>query len=107
MPFTIRVESPSEFPMDVIAFETVVGEEGVIRPPADVFLPAGRFEVVVRSVEDSAKPSVRQVKAANAALPLGRASLGYATGADNEAIDADLAREYGDDHEPNSPNGQS
>jgi hypothetical protein len=25
-------------------------------------------------------------------------SLGYATGADNESIDADLAREYADDH---------
>jgi hypothetical protein len=29
----------------------------------------------------------------------GAASLGYATGADNESIDADLAREYGSNHE--------
>lgn len=29
----------------------------------------------------------------------GTASLGHATGADNESIDADLAREYGDSHE--------
>ncbi|GEM_PF-613154 len=29
----------------------------------------------------------------------GAASLGYATGADNESIDADLAREYGSSHE--------
>ncbi|MBM4049404.1 MAG: hypothetical protein FJ279_30275 [Planctomycetes bacterium] len=28
----------------------------------------------------------------------GSQSLGYPTGADNESIDADLAREYGDDH---------
>ncbi len=29
----------------------------------------------------------------------GAVSLGYATGADNESIDADLAREYADTHE--------
>ena len=29
----------------------------------------------------------------------GAASLGYPTGADNESIDADLAREYGSTHE--------
>ena len=29
----------------------------------------------------------------------GAASLGYATGADNESIDRDLAREYGSTHE--------
>jgi len=29
----------------------------------------------------------------------GAASLGYPTGADNESIDADLAREYGSSHE--------
>ena len=30
----------------------------------------------------------------------GAADLGYATGLDNESIDADLAREYGSTHEP-------
>ena len=30
---------------------------------------------------------------------LGAENLGYATGADNESIDADLAREYGSTHE--------
>ncbi len=30
-------------------------------------------------------------------------SLGYPTGADNEQIDADLAREYGDDHSGSTP----
>ena len=30
----------------------------------------------------------------------GAINLGYATGADNESIDADLAREYADNHEP-------
>jgi len=30
----------------------------------------------------------------------GSVSLGYPTGTDNEQIDADLAREYGDPHEP-------
>jgi hypothetical protein len=29
----------------------------------------------------------------------GSVSLGHPTGADNESIDADLAREYGNDHE--------
>ncbi|MCS6863309.1 MAG: hypothetical protein NZT92_23625 [Abditibacteriales bacterium] len=29
----------------------------------------------------------------------GAVNLGYATGADNESIDADLAREYGSTHE--------
>ena len=32
----------------------------------------------------------------------GAASLGYPTGADNESIDADLAREYGSTHEEQS-----
>jgi len=30
---------------------------------------------------------------------MGAENLGYATGADNESIDADLAREYGSPHE--------
>jgi hypothetical protein len=30
---------------------------------------------------------------------IGAANLGYPTGADNESIDADLAREYGSTHE--------
>ena len=30
---------------------------------------------------------------------LGAVTLGYPTGADNESIDADLAREYGNNHE--------
>ena len=30
---------------------------------------------------------------------MGAENLGYATGADNESIDADLAREYGSTHE--------
>jgi hypothetical protein len=36
--------------------------------------------------------------AANARLREHTVSLGYATGIDNERIDADLAREYGEDH---------
>jgi hypothetical protein len=32
----------------------------------------------------------------------GAASLGYPTGADNESIDRDLAREYGNTHEDES-----
>lgn len=37
-------------------------------------------------------------RAANARLRQQTVSLGYATGIDNERIDADLAREYGEDH---------
>lgn len=33
---------------------------------------------------------------------IGAQNLGYATGADNESIDADLAREYGSSHEEES-----
>ena len=39
---------------------------------------------------------------ANARLRQHIVSLGYATGADNESIDADLAREYGGRHAPNA-----
>lgn len=33
---------------------------------------------------------------------IGAVSLGYATGVDNESIDADLGRGYADNHEPES-----
>ncbi len=39
-----------------------------------------------------------ELAAADAALDDCLVSLGHALGADNEQIDADLAREYGDDH---------
>lgn len=42
--------------------------------------------------------SAEERQRANLRLRQHIVSLGHATGADNEGIDADLAREYGDDH---------
>jgi len=42
--------------------------------------------------------SPEQIKAANALLRSTIVTLPNPTGADNDSIDADLAREYGDDH---------
>jgi len=44
------------------------------------------------------KPTPEEIAAANKELFSHTSSLGYATGLDNEQIDADLAREYADDH---------
>lgn len=46
-----------------------------------------------RSAEEAAEARTRFEQ------HFGEVSLGYATGADNESIDADLAREYGSSHE--------
>lgn len=80
--------------MDVITFKAVVSDEQVIRPPADVRLPHGTLEVTIRPVACDAAASSRD--AANARLRQCRVTLGHATGIDNEGIDADLARIYGD-----------
>jgi putative transcriptional regulator len=44
------------------------------------------------------EPSEEEIEAANRRLEQTIVSLGYATGLDNEQIDADLARAYEDDH---------
>lgn len=44
--------------MSAIHFTTVVGPDGVIRPPADVSLPPGKIEVSVRLAES--KPSLEE-----------------------------------------------
>lgn len=41
----------------------------------------------------------REVARARFRQHIGAVSLGYPTGSDNEIIDADLAREYGSNHE--------
>jgi hypothetical protein len=46
----------------------------------------------------STEPTLEQIEAANALLRETIVTLSYATGADNDSIDADLAREYGADH---------
>jgi hypothetical protein len=83
--------------MDAITFRTVIDGEQVIRPPAGVVLPRGAFEVTVRPVGGEAAISASAREAANERLRRHRVSLGDATGTDNEAIDADLARVYGAD----------
>jgi hypothetical protein len=82
--------------MDAITFQTEVDGEQVIRPPADVVLPPGTWEVPLRPVSSPIAPSTAARDTANARLRQHRVSLGHATGIDNESIDADLARLYGD-----------
>ena len=57
----------------------------------------GGLEVTVKPVRVMT-PAARE--AVNARLRQHRVSLGRATGIDNEGIDADLARTYGDDPSP-------
>ncbi len=45
--------------MNAIQFTTIVGPDGVIRPPEGVQLPAGEIEVTVRQ-ETAAKPSLEE-----------------------------------------------
>jgi hypothetical protein len=82
-------------------------------------LPEGVYRELMRAAEASGKtpagwiqehlpkngaigngPNVtdKELAAADAALDECLVSLGHALGTDNEQIDADLAREYGDDH---------
>jgi hypothetical protein len=90
--------------MDSITFQTVVSDDQVIRPPADVRLPLGALEVTIKPVTSATAPT--SVDLANDNLHRSRASLGRATGIDNEGIDADLARAYGDGGVPASPKGK-
>ena len=91
--------------MDSITFQTEVTDEQLIRPPADVVLPKGTLEVTVKPATLETATSSPSRDAANARLRRCRVSLGHATGIDNDAIDADLARVYGDPTDPSSPQG--
>ena len=86
--------------MDAITFRTIIDSEQAIRPPAGVVLPRGPLEVVVKPLARAATVSQAERDAANERLRQHRVSLGHATGTDNEAIDADLARVYGADSNP-------
>ncbi len=90
--------------MDSITFQTTVSDEQVIRPPADVSLPLGALEVTIRPVTNAT--AATSVTLANESLRGCRVSLGRATGIDNEGIDADLARAYGNGSVAASPNGK-
>ena len=61
------------------------------------FVPDALFKKLVYAWMDS-QVTDEELAAADAALDECLVSLGHPLGADNEQIDADLAREYGDDH---------
>jgi hypothetical protein len=86
--------------VDFIVFQTVVDGEQIIRPPADVVLPQGVLEVTVRQVRGETAVPVSAREAANARLREHRVSLGRPTGTNNEGINADLGRAYGDNLNP-------
>jgi hypothetical protein len=86
-----------ESTMDAITFRTIIDGEQVIRPPVGVVLPQGALEVIVKPVGDASTLSDATRAAANERLRQHRVSLGHATGTENEAIDADLARVFGAD----------
>ena len=90
--------------MGSITFQTTVSDEQVIRPPADVRLPLGALEVTIRPATNAM--AATSVTLANESLRRCRVSLGRATGIDNEGIDADLARAYGNGSVAASPNGK-
>ena len=74
-----------------------VYENGVLRPVDPIELTEGQHLQVILITSDREQPAnngkgdIRRF--------FGAASLGHATGADNESIDRDLAREYGSTHE--------
>jgi hypothetical protein len=78
--------------MSTVRFTAEVLPDGTIRPPAGIHLAPGKAEITVDTadtVESSEAPgSLRNFA--------GAIHSGDARSADNERIDADLAREYGD-----------
>ena len=85
--------------MDAVTFHAIVGEDQIIRPPAEVVLPRGDLEVSVKVVARRSGTPTLSREAANARLRQHRVSFGQATGIDNDGIDADLARVYSDSPE--------
>jgi hypothetical protein len=69
---------------------------------ADGTTPVGWIAAQLRESSDKngrqRALSTEEIAKANARLKKNMVSLGYATGCDNTQIDADLAREYGDEH---------
>lgn len=86
--------------MKSVTFHSTVDDEQVIRPPANVQLPLGPLEVTVRTLPPSATPD--SLARANENLSACRVSTGRPTGIDNAAIDANLARVYGNEVHPSS-----
>ena len=65
-------------------------------PPAELAQLIQRAAEVLARQPAPAAPQPGEKKLSDL---FGTVSLGYPTGADNESIDADLAREYADNHE--------
>jgi predicted DNA-binding antitoxin AbrB/MazE fold protein len=71
-----------------------VYENGVLRPDEPLDLkPNTRVRVTIQTPDapQGSRGTLREL--------FGSVDLGYPTGADNESIDADLAREYASTHE--------
>jgi len=89
--------------MDTLTFQASVTDEQLIRPPTDVRLPCGTFEVTIRPAIEIAPRTSAAL--ANDRLRQCRVKAGAPTGIDNEGIDADLARLYGNGVGSASPTG--
>ena len=77
--------------MSTVRFTAEVLPDGTIRPPEGIHLAPGKAEVTVNTAEPSeAHGSLRNFA--------GAIQSGDARSADNDRIDADLARGYGDSH---------
>ena len=74
-----------------------VYENGVLRPVDPIDLPEGQhlqLILVTSDIEQAAQNGEGDIRRF-----FGSVSLGHPTGSDNESIDRDLAREYGNTHE--------
>ncbi len=74
-----------------------VYENGVLRPVEPVELAEGEHLQLILITRDGEQPAKNGE--GDITRFFGAASLGHPTGADNESIDRDLAREYGATHE--------
>ena len=77
--------------MSTVRFTAEVLPDGTIRLPDGIHLAPGKAEVTVDTAEPSAAPSSLREFA-------GAIRSGDTRSADNDRIDADLARAYGDSH---------
>ncbi len=82
---------------------TITLPEEVFRPLVETAESEGVSpeQIVTRLIKAGTSRAVKQPQQKHDSLRelFGSIDLGYATGADNESIDRDLAREYGATHE--------
>ena len=72
-------------------------ENGILRPVDPIDLPEGQhlqLILVTSDIEQAGQNGEGDIRRF-----FGSVSLGHPTGSDNESIDRDLAREYGNTHE--------